>query len=115
MLASCSDEHATRAAGDVCDADEACRNGTCALGHCVDLCRNTRDCGEGNTCMKIPHVAIDRAVFYGCLPTQGAVTWSIPVLSPSAQVALPIPDAARSAELIMTIDGVNQKVGAASV
>lgn len=115
LLASCTDEHVTRAAGAACDADADCRNGTCALGHCVDLCRDTRDCGEANTCMKIPHVAIDRAVFYGCLPTQGVVTWSIPVLSPSAQVALPIPSAARSAELIMSIDGVNQKVGAASI
>lgn len=115
LLASCTDQHDARAAGDVCNADEDCRNTTCALGHCVDLCRDTRDCGKGNSCMKIPHVAIDRAVFYGCLPSQGAVTWSIPVLSPSAQVALPIPDAARSAELVMTIDGVNQRVGASNI
>ena len=115
LLASCADQHDKRAAGDPCAADAECRNGTCALGHCVDLCRDTRDCGKGNSCMRIPHVAIDRAVFYGCLPSQGAVTWSIPVLSPSAQVALPVPDAARSAELVMTIDGVNQRVGASNI
>jgi hypothetical protein len=115
LLASCTADHAARASGAPCEDDSDCRNGTCALGRCVDLCRDSRDCGIDHSCMKIPHVAIDRAVFAGCLPTQGEVTWSIPVRSPSAQVALPIPEAARSAALVMSVDGVNQRVGAASV
>src|SRR5262252_5711371 len=31
-------------AGGECAGDLDCRDGTCALGHCVDLCATTRDC-----------------------------------------------------------------------
>src|SRR5437868_5236888 len=51
LLASCTAQNPARPAGSSCSADTECRNGTCALGRCVDLCRATRDCGSGTACM----------------------------------------------------------------
>ncbi|MBC8068860.1 MAG: hypothetical protein IAG13_11050, partial [Deltaproteobacteria bacterium] len=115
LLASCTADQPAHPTGHTCKIDSECRNGTCALGRCVDLCREDRDCGAGNSCLQIPHAEIDRAIFQGCLPTQGAVSWSIPVRSPKFEVVLPLPESARSAALVMSVDGVNQKVGAVSV
>lgn len=101
--------------GDLCSGDADCRNGTCDLGHCVDLCRDTTDCALGTSCMTIPRVAVNGELFEGCLPTQGTVSWDIPVVSPSAQILLPVPSGARSAALVMSVDDPGQKVGAESV
>ncbi len=114
-LSHCAAENSTHPAGAACDDNRDCRNGTCALGHCVDLCRQTRDCGAGTSCVNIPSVLAENALFAGCLPTPGVLTWSIPVVSPSAEVLLPVPDVARSAELVMSVDDLGQKVGASSV
>jgi len=115
LLASCTAQSQSHPAGHECDDDAECTNGTCALGQCVDLCQQTRDCGPDTSCMTIPRVLANGAPFAGCLPSQGSVTWSIPVISPSAEVLLPVPAGARSAELVMSIDDPSQKVGAASV
>ena len=111
----CAAQNATHPAGAACSDNADCRNGTCALGHCVDLCRQIRDCAAGTNCVNIPSELGDGAVFAGCLPTQGVLTWSIPVSRPSAEVLLPVPDVARSAELVMSVDDLSQKVGASSV
>jgi hypothetical protein len=63
----------------------------------------------------IPSELADQAFFGGCLPSRRAVTWSIPVASPSAEILLPVPEAAASVEVVMTVDDVSQKVGASSV
>jgi hypothetical protein len=102
-------------AGTTCTADRECRNGTCALGHCIDLCRQTRDCSVGNSCASIPSELASNAQYGGCLPSTGRVTWSIPVTGPKAQILLPIPNVARSATLVMSVDDVSQKVGAEQV
>jgi len=115
LLSHCAAENSTHPAGAACDANQDCRNGTCALGHCVDLCRESRDCAAGTSCVNIPSELAGNALFAGCLPTQGVLTWSIPVASPAAQILLPVPDVARSAELVMSIADLGQKVGASSV
>jgi len=115
LLASCSAQNTSRPAGATCSADADCRNGTCALGRCVDLCRETRDCGAGTSCVYIPRVAAGGALFSGCLPAEGTLTWSIPVTTPSAEVLLPVPAGALSVELVMSVDDATQKVGAKSV
>jgi hypothetical protein len=106
-------------AGSSCAGDNECRNGTCELGHCVDLCRDSLDCADSTGCMTIPRVAVAGALFEGCLPTQGTVSWDIPVISPSAQILLPVPSGAPSgdvsAELVMSVDDPGQKVGVQSV
>jgi hypothetical protein len=101
-----------RPAGASCSADTDCRNGTCALGRCVDLCRESRDCAAGYSCVDIPHVVWNGELFTGCLPSEGTLSWSIPLQSPTEEILLPVPSVARSAELVMTVDDTSLKVGA---
>jgi len=116
LVASCSDQHPNgHPAAAECDSDASCRNGTCELGRCVDLCRDTSDCVAGSACMTIPRVAVNGTLFSGCLPENSTLTWKIPVTSPSAEVLLPIPTSGFSAELVMTVGDPGQKVGAQSV
>jgi len=50
LVASCTAENTKgRPAGAPCDRDNDCRDGTCELGHCVDLCRTTIDCAGGTS------------------------------------------------------------------
>ena len=120
LLASCTAQNDTRPAGASCTFDADCRNGTCALGRCVDLCKETRDCGAGLSCMTIPEVHNpqvqgDGGLFEGCLPARGSITWSLPVGAPSWELLLPIPDAARSATVVFSVDDLAQKVGARTI
>lgn len=116
LVANCMSENPNgHPAGKPCGGDDECRNGTCELGHCVDLCNNIFDCADGTSCMTIPRVAVAGAFFEGCLPSQGTVSWDIPVTSPSAQILLPVPSSAVSAELVMSVDDPGQKVGVQSV
>jgi hypothetical protein len=112
---SCTAQSAGRPAGAPCEDVADCRSGTCALGRCVDLCKRSRDCAAGHSCVTIPHVPLTSATFSGCLPSAGAVSWSIPMSSPSGEVLLPVPVVARSAQLVMTVNDPGQKVGATEV
>src|SRR5207249_4596158 len=96
VSSSCVLENSGRPADAECSVDGDCRNGTCALGHCVDLCTTTRDCGTGTSCTLIPRVEAHGAMFAGCLQSHGALRWEIPIHGPSDDVLLPIPDSARS-------------------
>ena len=99
LIKRCGDQHTGALAGGACAADADCRNGTCALGRCVDLCRYTRDCSEGTSCMKIPYVGVSGASFDGCLPASGVVSWKLP---PGDKVLLPVPSGARQASLVLS-------------
>ena len=112
LVASCVEENAGRPAGAICSRDGDCRNGTCELGHCLDLCTTTRDCGAGTSCTLIPRVAAAGHMFGGCLQDHGALSWSIPIASPSQDVDLPVPQRARSLSVYFTVEDQNQKVGA---
>jgi hypothetical protein len=131
LLASCTAENlgtdtmpAGHPSGSVCTFDSDCRNGTCDLGRCVDLCNDTRDCGSGQSCTAMPRVGPDVPLpsnhapymFTGCLQSHGSVVWNIPMTSPTADpLLLPIPDSARSVSVVMSVDDPNQAVGAAKV
>ncbi|MBA3395580.1 MAG: hypothetical protein H0T89_23225 [Deltaproteobacteria bacterium] len=115
LLASCTASNTGRPAGAACVTDSDCRNGTCGLGHCLDLCANNRDCAAGQACMAIPRVEAAGALFGGCLLAQGNVVWSIPVLAPNAEILLPVPERASYASLVFSVDDAAQKVGAVSV
>ncbi|NVB79284.1 MAG: hypothetical protein HOV81_12885 [Kofleriaceae bacterium] len=115
VVSSCNRETGGRPAGDVCDLDDDCRNGTCALGHCVDLCTSTRDCGYGTSCTNIPRIEASGRMFGGCLQSRGALSWDIPIQGPSASVQLPLPAAARSVSVYFSVEDLTQKVGATSV
>ena len=115
LLASCAATAEGRPSGSECFVDADCRNGTCALGHCTDLCSQTRDCAVGNTCMAIPRVEAFGSLFGGCLPSSGNVTWTIPVVAPTPAVLLPVPSEATYASLVFEVDDKQQKVGATRV
>ncbi len=116
LLASCTLQKPSRPAGSQCALDSECRNGTCGLGRCIDLCHDTRDCGSGLACMGIPRVESDGAIFEGCLPPRGTVVWTIPVTTPTSDTILvPIPDAARSATVVFQVDDLAQRVGARTI
>ncbi len=113
LVASCSSQRDGKPAGGACLVDTDCRNQTCALGRCVDLCAATRDCAGGYSCMEIPRVEAGGALFAGCLPSKGNVSWSLPVKSPTGNTLLfPVPSDARYAQLVMAVDDDAQLVGA---
>lgn len=112
LLASCTAQKSGKPAGGACDVDDDCRNGTCALGQCVDLCTFTRDCTAGYSCMEVPRVEASGSLFTGCLPAKGNVVWTIPASAPIATFLMPVPSAARYASLVFSVDDAQQKVGA---
>jgi hypothetical protein len=111
LLASCVAENAGRPAGATCVSDGDCRNGTCDLGHCADLCSDTRDCAAETSCTGIPRVASTGLMYRGCLPSGGTLTWQIPVQGTDDTVMLPIPESARGVSVLFTVEDQNQKVG----
>jgi hypothetical protein len=111
LTSSCVVATGGHPAGATCAVDTDCRNRTCALGRCVDLCRESRDCGTGTSCALIPRIEADGAMFAGCLQSQGSLAWPLPVQGSSDTIRLPIPDTARSVAITMTVDDVNQMVG----
>jgi hypothetical protein len=115
LLASCVAENPARPAGSTCVSDADCRNGTCALGHCVDLCSGTRDCSAGTSCALIPRVEAQGAMFAGCLQAHGSLRWELPIHGPADTVALPIPDVARSVAVTFSVEDPDQLVGATTV
>jgi len=121
LAASCVAQNAGRPAGDACLHDGDCRNGTCALGHCIDLCAETRDCGAGTACALIPRVEAAGAMFAGCLQARGSLTFPLPVHGPTDFVALPIPGpldgslGARSVAVTFAVEDPTQAVGATLV
>lgn len=115
LLATCGGENGGRPAGAACASDGDCRNGTCDLGHCIDLCSADRDCGAGSVCTVIPHPASQGILYRGCLQARGSVRWSIPVRSANEEIALPIPSSARSVSVLFSIDDPNQWVGATRI
>jgi hypothetical protein len=64
--------------------------------------------------MDIPHEQ-HGGLFQGCLPARGNIQWPIEVAAPFSLVKLPIPSAAQSAQLVMTVDDRAQRVGLASM
>ena len=117
LLASCTAQTTGRPPNAACDVDSDCRNGTCALGRCVDLCTETRDCNAGTTCMTTPRVAApsNGQLFDACLPSAGNIVWSIPTSSVETDILLPVPTGARSATVVLRVDDAAQQVGARNV
>jgi hypothetical protein len=116
--ASCTADRDGGANGAACSADAECRNGTCALGRCVDLCAIDRDCISGSVCTGIPRV--DNAAstptsvgnFRGCLPANATLAWTIETSGTESEVFVPVPELARTALAVMSVDDETQFVGA---
>ena len=118
LIRRCAAQLTGAPAGAACLADGDCRNGTCALGRCVDLCRATRDCGAGTSCTQIPHVGAEGAMFGGCLVSNGVLSFPVPVPAPSATrrapAVLPVPAGATHASLVLST-AAPRSVGATRV
>lgn len=122
LLASCTAQNAGRPAGATCTEDSECRNGTCALGHCADLCTHTRDCTASQACMQVPRVTDEIAaspspapMFGGCLAAQGNIVFPIEIDGPAQEILLPVPSGAHHASLVFSVEDSTQRVGALSV
>lgn len=125
LHATCGAATGARPAEAACDVDADCRNGTCALGRCVDLCNPpgsgagvgfSSDCVDGDACTSVPRVGSGAGVaFTGCLPASATIQWTIPVSGPQATIEVPVPLGVRSVELSLEIDDLNQEVGVAQV
>jgi hypothetical protein len=114
LLASCVEENAGHPAGATCEHNGDCRDGTCDLGHCIDLCSTDRDCGTGTLCTTIPRlIGVEelQAVYRGCLQSRGSVRWPLVMHSPSEDLFLPVPSSARSVSVLFSVDDPSQKVG----
>ncbi len=118
---SCVSVYPGAPAAATCAHDNDCRNGTCALGHCVDLCSTTRDCASGTSCTSIPRVEAGQAcfsdgcMFQGCLQSHGSLLWTIPVDMPTQTVLLPAPESARELAVTFQVDAADQLVGATAL
>ncbi len=117
LLATCGDENNGSPAGAECQSNGDCRNNTCDLGHCIDLCTSDRDCGTGTECTTIPRLISNQptmnvGTYRGCLKARGSVRWSIPMHSADERIPLPVPSSARSVSVLFAIDDPNQHVGA---
>jgi hypothetical protein len=111
LSASCVPESAGRPTAAECTQDTDCRDGTCALGHCVDLCSDTRDCPSGTACTQIPRVEAQGAMFSGCLQSRGVLQWSIPISLVPQPTLLPIPGSAQAVSVTFRVDDPSQEVG----
>ena len=119
LAGSCLDENSGHPAGASCNADGDCRDHTCAMGRCVDLCNDTRDCGIGMACTHIPRVEANGKMFAGCLQATGSLAWdptaNLSVHGASETVRLAVPEAAQSVSVTMHVDDPNQMVGVINV
>ena len=115
LIASCAPATETRPSGATCTHDSDCHNSLCALGRCVDLCTETRDCVTGTSCVAIPRVEAGGAMFHGCLQAQGSLAWTIPVDASVETVPLPIPENAQSIAVTLAVDDPNQEVAATAL
>nr|HEX4316391.1 hypothetical protein [Kofleriaceae bacterium] len=118
LLASCvRDNTGARVLPDAaaCGSDADCRDGTCALGRCMDLCASTLDCPEDQACKEVPRVEADGAMFRACIPAAGTMQFDIALSSPQETVLLPIPESAQSVSVVMSIDDATQLVAARRV
>jgi hypothetical protein len=117
--ATCAIDHEGGVLDAACDGDNKCRNGTCALGRCIDLCAVDTDCPIGHVCSSIPRVeAVKNSQvpsFNGCLPDRGSISWTLPVGAPVDDVWLPVPGRAKSIALVMSVSDASQRVGATRV
>lgn len=121
LIGSCQAETSGGVLGDLCtgatqeEADAQCRTGTCALGRCVYLCVEELDCPAAHVCSTIPRelpAPNQYAEFYGCLPDQGDIVYSVPTDEPFERLMLPVPGAARSVAVVMSVEDDSELVGA---
>jgi hypothetical protein len=113
--ATCGPDHPGGGLGSACRGDDECRNGTCALGRCIDLCADDVDCPAAHACATIPRPSsvAPTAAFAGCIPARGLLSWSIPATGPRSDVVMTVPSTARSVSIVIEGSDPLQAVGLA--
>lgn len=113
---SCQADRPGGSTGSVCGSDLDCRNGTCSLDRCTELCVADTDCPPDTACVDQPRLlGISAPLFRGCLQNHGTLSIELTAVTPLATLRLPVPSNARSIALVTTIDDETQLVGAARV
>lgn len=113
---SCQADSAGGATSSACADDLDCRNGTCSLGRCTELCVADADCPAQTACVEQPRLlATSAPLFRGCLQNEGTLRIELTAVTPLASLRLPVPSNARSVALVATIEDETQLVGAARV
>ncbi len=116
LSATCGAATTGSVTGSDCAIDADCRNGTCSLGTCTELCTEDSDCPLALSCVSIPRLLPNSApLFSGCMQASGNVTVDVPVDAPFAELRIPVPSNVLSFALVSSIDVSNQLVGAATV
>jgi hypothetical protein len=113
---TCQVDRPGGATGAGCTEDLECRNGTCSLGRCTELCTADTDCPAATRCVDQPRlIGAAAPLFRGCLQGQGTLRLELEAVTPLASLRLPVPSNARSVAIVATIDDETQLVGAARV
>jgi hypothetical protein len=117
LSATCGNDNAGGVLDARCEVDTDCRNGTCALGRCIDVCSVDTDCPIEHVCTTVPRVSAVASgapipSFFGCLPDHGSISYELPTSSPLSDTWLPVPGNARGLALVMSVSDPTQLVGA---
>ncbi len=113
LAASCQLESPGAGTAVACVSDADCRGGTCAIGHCTQLCRLDEDCPLDLACKEIPRAtARGAARLLGCIQGEGVLKAKIAADFPYQDVDIAVPAHARSMAIVSTVD-TNQLVGLA--
>ena len=116
LEAHCLEDRPGAPVGAVCSGDDDCRNGTCAIGRCVDLCEQDGDCPLAQACATIPRLLPSTEPrFRGCLQRGGVLAHELPANLPFQSIRVPVPSHAVSFALVARIENEEQLVGASRV
>ena len=114
--ASCRADQIGAPTGAACTTESDCRNGTCSLGRCTEVCAANSDCPPELACVEMPRLLDGSApMFRGCLQARGTLELDIPVGQTFQEIRVPVPGNARSFALVTRVDDPAQFAGAASV
>ncbi len=116
LAASCQTDQVGAVTGSECTKDSDCRNGTCAIGRCTEVCNVDDDCPLSLACVTIPRLLPNSApTFRGCFQASGNLKIEVPMSSPFETIRVPVPSNAKSFALVTQTDDDTQLVGAARV
>lgn len=116
LAASCQSANPGAVTGSPCTTDGDCRNGTCSLGKCTDLCVGDADCPGELACVEMQRLlANSTPTFTGCLQNSGTLDVSYTLSSVPGTLRLPVPSNARSFAMVARVDDQTLTVGATRV
>ena len=114
--ASCQQVQPGAVTGGNCTSDGDCRNGTCSLGRCTELCVGDTDCPNDLACVEMQRLLPNSTpTFTGCLQSTGTLAVPYNLGAVTGTLRVPVPSNARSFALVATVPDTTQIVGATLV